>query len=113
MPQLGTLGDIRLTIPRFQPEEMAKNLSLLQTLFALASDRGVAPGQLALAWILHQGEDFVPIPGTTRSARMTENLAAAEISLGPADLKAIAAAVPIADLQGARYSEADMALAGR
>ena len=113
VPQLGTLGDIRLTIPRFQPEEMAKNLSLLQTLFALASDRGVAPGQLALAWILHQGEDFVPIPGTTRSARMTENLAAAEISLGPADLKAIAAAVPIADLQGARYSEADMALAGR
>ena len=112
-PQLGAKGDIRLTIPRFQPEAMARNLSLLETLFEMARDKGVAPGQLALAWVLHQGEYIVPIPGTTKRDRMAENLAAADLVLSPGDLEAIAAAVPVGQLQGERYGESDMALAGR
>ena len=72
----------------------------------LASERGITPGQLALAWVLHRGEHIVPIPGTKRIAYLEENLAAADIALSDADVQAIAEAVPAA--AGERYPEAVM-----
>ena len=102
--------DFRRTLPRFNGEALAKNLSLVETLKALAADRGATPAQLALAWLLAQGEDIVPIPGTTRLSRLEENLGAADIVLSAADLAAIAAAVPEAEVAGARYQEAGLAM---
>ncbi len=105
--------DFRRTLPRFNGEAFAKNLSLVETLKALAAQRGATPAQLALAWLLHQGEDIVPIPGTTKVSRLEENLGAADIVLSEADLAAIAAAVPETEVAGARYQDAGLAMVNR
>jgi aryl-alcohol dehydrogenase-like predicted oxidoreductase len=102
--------DFRRTLPRFNGEALAKNLSLVETLKALAAARGATPAQLALAWLLHQGDDIVPIPGTTKVSRLQENLGAVDIVLSEADLKAIAAAVPETEVAGARYQDAGLAM---
>jgi len=73
--------DIRRPMPRFSPENYALNLKLLPPFEALAREAGCTPGQLALVWLLHQGADIVPIPGTTRVAHLRENLAAADLNL--------------------------------
>lgn len=73
--------DIRRPMPRFSPENYVRNLQLLPAFEALAREAGCTPGQLALAWLLHQGPDIVPIPGTTRVDHLLENLAAADLKL--------------------------------
>ncbi|HEY7749640.1 MAG TPA: aldo/keto reductase [Aestuariivirgaceae bacterium] len=106
-------NDHRRNMPRFQAENFAKNLSIVRKIERLASERGVKPGQLALAWLLAQGEDLVPIPGTKRRAYLEENAAAANISLSKADLDQLSRAVPKGAAAGERYPPAAMAAVGR
>jgi len=105
--------DFRRGLPRFQGEALARNLSLVEALTLIAGEKGVTPAQLALAWLLHQGPDIVPIPGTTKIARVEENVGAVDVALTPEDLSRIAAAVPETAVEGERYSEAGLAMVGR
>jgi aryl-alcohol dehydrogenase-like predicted oxidoreductase len=105
--------DFRRGVPRFQGEAFAKNLGLVETLTAIAKAKGCTPAQLALAWLLAQGPEIVPIPGTTKAHRLEENVGAAGVQLTPADLAQIAAAVPEAAIEGARHSAAGMAMVDR
>lgn len=106
-------NDFRRNLPRFQGEALAKNLSLVEALTEIAGEKGATPAQLALAWILHQGEAIAPIPGTTKAARLEENLGAVELSLTADDLARIAAAVPETAVEGERYTKAGLAMVGR
>jgi aryl-alcohol dehydrogenase-like predicted oxidoreductase len=99
-------GDYRRFGPRFTGENLERNLQLAGRVRELASERGITPGQLALAWVLHRGEHIVPIPGTKRVYYLEENIAAAEVSLTDAEVEQIADAVPPA--AGERYPEAVM-----
>jgi aryl-alcohol dehydrogenase-like predicted oxidoreductase len=103
-------GDFRRFMPRFQGEAGRKNLSLVETLAQLARQKGHTPAQLALAWLLHQRPDIVPIPGTTKVSRLQENVGAAAIRLSPDDLAAIAAAVPETAVEGPRYDQTGLAM---
>ena len=105
--------DFRRGLPRFQGEALAKNLSLVEALTAIAADKGVTPAQLALAWLLHQGPDIAPIPGTTKVSRLEENIGSVDVVLSADELSKIAAAVPETEIEGARYSEAGLAMVGR
>jgi len=105
--------DFRRGLPRFQGEALTKNLSLVEALTEIAREKGITPAQLALAWILHQGPDIAPIPGTTKISRLEENVGSVEVSLSPDDLTRIAAAVPETAVEGARYPEALQAMVGR
>ena len=96
-------GDFRANMPRFLGEAAAANYRLVEALQALARQRGCSAGQLAIAWVLHRGADFVPIPGTRRLERLEENLAAADIALTAQELAAIEAALPADQVQGTRY----------
>jgi aryl-alcohol dehydrogenase-like predicted oxidoreductase len=98
--------DYRRHGPRFTGENATQNLALAARVRELATQRGVTPGQLAIAWVLSRGEHVVPIPGTKRVAYVEENLAAAELRLGDAEADAIAQALPAA--AGDRYPEAVM-----
>ena len=93
--------DARRAMPRFAEENFARNTAIVEALRALAAERGVTPGQLALAWVHHQGEDVVPIPGTKRLKYLEENVAAASLDLGADELRAIGAAAPA--VAGERY----------
>jgi aryl-alcohol dehydrogenase-like predicted oxidoreductase len=95
--------DYRRFSPRFQGENFEQNLGLVARVEELASDKGVTPSQLALAWVLHQGEDIVPIPGTKRRSYLEENVAALDIELSAEELERIAAALP--EPAGLRYPE--------
>lgn len=95
--------DFRRTLPRFAPENFAENLKLLPRLEAIAHARHATPAQVALAWVLAQGEHIVPIPGTTRIERLEENAAAADLTLGPADLEALGELA--GEVRGARYKD--------
>ncbi|PIC01290.1 aldo/keto reductase [Caulobacter sp. X] len=106
-------NDFRRNLPRFQGEALAKNLSLVEALTQIAAEKGATPAQLALAWILHQGEHIAPIPGTTKAARLEENLGAVELALSADDLARIAAAVPETAVEGERYTKAGLAMVGR
>ena len=97
--------------PRFQGEAFEINLSLVDNVKAIARDKGVTPGQLAIAWVLAQGDDVVPIPGTKKRSRLEENLGAAEVVLSETDLAHLAAAVPADRVAGDRY--ADMSAVNR
>jgi aryl-alcohol dehydrogenase-like predicted oxidoreductase len=99
-------GDFRRYGPRFTGENLQHNLRLAERVKELAEEKGVAPGQLALAWVLHRWEHIVPIPGTKRVSYLEENLAAADIELSDEEVERIAEAVPAA--AGARYDEAGM-----
>jgi aryl-alcohol dehydrogenase-like predicted oxidoreductase len=103
-------NDFRRYMPRMRGEAFGKNLSLVETLAGIARAKGRTPAQLALAWLLHQGDDIVPIPGTTKVHRLEENVAAAEIRLTPEELDAISRAVPQEAVEGTRYDEAGMAM---
>jgi aryl-alcohol dehydrogenase-like predicted oxidoreductase len=96
-------ADYRRNAPRFQGENFQRNLALLREVEALAAEKGATPGQIALAWVLVQGEDVVPIPGTKRRAYLEENAAAAAVLLDPADLAALEAAMPPGTAKGERY----------
>jgi len=99
-------GDYRRHGPRFTGENLQQNLLLAARVRELASERGITPGQLALAWVLSRGEHVVPIPGTKRVAYLEENLAAAEVRLSAEEADLIARALPPA--AGDRYPEAVM-----
>ncbi|MFI5376312.1 MAG: aldo/keto reductase [Candidatus Rokuibacteriota bacterium] len=95
--------DRRRDHPRFQDENLQKNLDLLKPLLDMAKQKGCTPGQVALAWLLALGKDIVPIPGTKRRARLDENVAAAAVSLTPAEVTALQEAVPAGAAAGTRY----------
>ncbi|BAC88779.1 aldo/keto reductase [Gloeobacter violaceus] len=97
--------DYRRQSPRFQGENFTKNLQLVEKVRELATQKGVQPSQLALAWILAQGEDLVPIPGTKRVAYLEENVAATEIVLAPEELASIEAIAPRGAASGQRYAD--------
>src|SRR5437870_4420262 len=100
--------DYRRYSPRFQGENFAKNLELVERVTEIAQEKGVTPGQLALAWVLAQGEDIVPIPGTKRRRYLEENAAASEIKLTVDDLARIDELAPRGAAAGTRYPEAMM-----
>jgi aryl-alcohol dehydrogenase-like predicted oxidoreductase len=104
-------GDFRRSSPRFQGENFQKNLELVDRVKEIANEKGVAASQLALAWLLHQGEDIVPIPGTKRRKYLEENVAASEIKLTDEDLRRIEEAAPKGAASGERY--ADMSTVNR
>ncbi len=106
-------NDWRRRLPRFQPETIPQNLALADRLATLARAQGCSPSQLALAWLLAQGGDIVPIPGTKRIPYLEENVAAVEIALTPAELASIGAALPAGAAIGTRYPEAGMAAVNR
>jgi aryl-alcohol dehydrogenase-like predicted oxidoreductase len=105
--------DWRRTNPRFQGENFTKNLELLRRVEQVAATKGVKPSQLALAWLLAQGEDIVPIPGTRRRRYLEENLAAIEIALSQEDLTKLDQAAPKGVTAGDRYPEVAMRAVGR
>ncbi|MGY2052888.1 aldo/keto reductase [Methylobacterium sp. JK268] len=100
--------DYRRNAPRFQGENFSKNLDLVGKIDAMAREKGCTPAQLALAWVLAQGEHIVPIPGTKRRRYLEENLGALDVTLTPDDLARIAAALPSGAAAGTRYPAAGM-----
>ncbi len=100
-------GDSRTTayFPRFQGEALDANLVLVGRIREIADQHGCTPGQLALAWVLAQGDDVAPIPGTKRVAYLEENVAAADVTLTDQDLQALAEAVPADAVRGDRYGD--------
>ena len=105
--------DYRRRSPRFQGENFDRNLALVESVQAIAQDYNVTPGQLALAWVLAQGEDLVPIPGTKRIGFLDENIAALDIHLTEDDLARIDAIFPPDAAAGTRYPEAGMGALNR
>jgi aryl-alcohol dehydrogenase-like predicted oxidoreductase len=97
--------DFRRSNPRFTGHALDVNLALVDTVRVLAGRKGVTPGQLALAWVLAQGPDVVPIPGTKRIAYLEENVAADAVELTAEDLAALDAALPVGAASGERYSD--------
>ena len=100
--------DARRRHPRFAAENLAHNLALVHRIDEVSRRKGCTPGQLALAWLLAQGEDIVPIPGTKRKERLLENIGALAIDLTATDLAQISAAIPAGAAAGLRYPEAQM-----
>jgi len=105
--------DYRRNSPRFQGANFAQNIALVDKVRELAREAGCTPGQLALAWVLAQGPDIVPIPGTTKLHRLEENLGAASVALSDDDLRTIAGVLERVQIQGERYPAALQARVGR
>lgn len=102
--------DYRAHSPRFQGENLTRNLALVEALATLAADKGVSVAQLAIAWVLHRGEDIVPVIGARRPDRLAEAVGALDISLSAAELAAVEAAAPADAIAGDRYAAAQMAM---
>ena len=102
-------NDSRRNHPRFQGEAFGKNLDLVAAIGTMAADKGCTPAQLALAWVLAQGEDIVPIPGTKRRKYLEDNLGALDVELTKDDLARIDEVLPPGAAQGTRYPQASMA----
>lgn len=105
--------DWRRTNPRFERENFARNMRIVEALRAVAEEKGCTPAQLALAWLLHRKGTIVPIPGTRRAERVDENLGALDVALTPADLKRIDAVAPKGAGAGTRYAAPAMRLLDR
>lgn len=105
--------DYRKNSPRFQGENFEKNIALVDKVRELAHEAGCTPGQLALAWVLAQGPDIVPIPGTKRRTYLEENVEAVDIDLGPAQMTELEAIFPRGAAAGMRYPEATMKTVNR
>jgi aryl-alcohol dehydrogenase-like predicted oxidoreductase len=105
--------DYRRNQPRFQGANFQKNLDLVTLIEQLAQQKRCTPSQLALAWLLHQGDDIVPIPGTKRVKYLEENVESIEVTLTPADLRRIDAIAPKGIAAGTRYPESGMATVNR
>ncbi len=105
-----TAGDPRSRFPRFQGENLQRNLALVAALERIAADRGATTAQLAIAWVLARGADIVPLIGTKHRDRLAEALGALELTLSPDELAAIEAAVPASAVAGHRYEPALMAV---
>jgi len=101
-------GDGRGRHPRFAADNLAHNLKMVAALESLAKSKGCTPGQVALAWLLAQGSDIVPIPGTKRPERVDQNLAALDVQLSPDEVAGLSAALPPGAAAGGRYAEAQM-----
>ena len=106
-------GDYRRQSPRFQGANFQKNLDLVTKIKDLAARKGCSPGQLALAWVLAQGSDIVPIPGTKRVPYLEENLGATGVSLSESDLREVDAVLPIGSAVGERYHAQGMSAVHR
>ena len=100
--------DYRRMTPRFQGENLENNLGLLSAVETLAAEKGVKPGQVALAWVLAQGTDIVPIPGTKRRTYLEENVAAVEVTLSSAEIEKLSNAIPRGAASGDRYVATSM-----
>ncbi|CAN5897085.1 aldo/keto reductase [soil metagenome] len=107
--QAVTAGDFRAHSPRFQGENLDRNLALVEALRAVADARGVTVAQIAIAWVLAKGDDIVPVIGARRRDRLAEALGALEVVLTPADMVAIEAAAPKGAAAGDRYAAPQMA----
>ncbi|MCI9889873.1 aldo/keto reductase [Micrococcales bacterium 31B] len=105
-------GEFRLSTPRFTPENLTANQALVDQVRALASGRGATPGQVALAWLLAQGDFIVPIPGTRRRDRIDENLGAADLQLTVAEIAELNTLADRVGVAGERYSEAGLKMVG-
>ena len=97
-------GDHRRGDPRYQGENFDANMRAAASVRALAARKGATPGQVALAWLLHRGEDIVPIPGTKRRRFLEENLGALDLALSAADMAELEAALPLGGASGERYA---------
>jgi len=105
--------DYRRNSPRFQGENFQKNLDLVRRVEEIAREKGCKPAQLALAWVLAQGDDIVPIPGTKRRKYLEENVGALDVKLSKEDLRRIDEVFPQQAAAGERYPEHVMALVDR
>ncbi|WP_036165206.1 aldo/keto reductase [Noviluteimonas dokdonensis] len=106
-------GDFRNVVPRFSPEARQANQALVDRLGTIAADRQATPAQIALAWLLVQKPWIVPIPGTTKAHRLTENLGGADLTLTPSDLREIDSLLSNMQVQGERYPPQLAGLVGR
>ncbi|QND49251.1 aldo/keto reductase [Rhizobium lusitanum] len=102
--------DFRRNLPRFQGENFDANAVLVAKLESLAKDKGVTAAQLALAWVLHQGDDIVPIPGARKLHHLEQNAAAADISLSAGEVEALSDIMPLEQIAGKRYTAASLAM---
>jgi aryl-alcohol dehydrogenase-like predicted oxidoreductase len=105
-------SDFRLTVPRFSDENLARNLPLVEAVRAVADEIGCTPAQAALGWVLAQGEDILPIPGTKRVRYLEENVAAGDLTLTGDQLARLSAAAPAGAVAGERYPEHAMRSVG-
>ncbi len=105
--------DFRNTVPRFSPENRKANQALVDLVSSFAAHRQVTPAQIALAWLLAKKPWIVPIPGTTKPARLEENLGASQVELSPDDVRALEEASSKITIEGARYSKFHEQLVGR
>ena len=103
-------NDFRRNLPRFQGENFFKNLGLVEAVKTLALEKGVTPGQLALAWVLGKGDQVVPIPGTKRLKYLQENMRALEVALSQTEISKLEAVFEVGASAGERYGEANMKL---
>lgn len=103
-------GDYRLNDPRYSEENFAKNLGIVDVVEQMAVAHRVSPAQIALAWLLAQGDDIVPIPGSKRRATLEDSMAAVNVALSAADLDALDAAAPPGSTAGQRYGEMGMSM---
>lgn len=112
-PDNFALDDYRRNSPRFQGDNFSKNLEVVARITAIAERKGVTPGQLALAWVLAQGDDIVPIPGTKRRTYLEENVTATKVAITAAELAEIADILPRGVASGERYPASMMAFLNR
>jgi aryl-alcohol dehydrogenase-like predicted oxidoreductase len=107
------IKDNRANMPRFQGANFLKNLELVEKIKTLAAEKGCTPSQLAIAWVLAQGDDIITIPGTKRIKYLEENIASEDVQLSPEDLQSIEAIMPAGIVSGTRYPEMLMKLLNR
>jgi len=103
-------GDYRLRDPRYSEENFGQNLKIVDVVKEVAGRHGCSPAQIALAWLLAQGDFIVPIPGSKRRATLEDSMAAVEVSLSGDDLDILEKAAPVGGTSGPRYGEAMMEL---
>jgi aryl-alcohol dehydrogenase-like predicted oxidoreductase len=102
--------DFRRNLPRFQGENFDANAALVAKLESLAKEKGVTAAQLALAWVLHQGDDIVPIPGARKLHHLEQNAATADITLSATEVQALSDIMPLEQVAGKRYTDASLAM---
>ncbi|AYG57731.1 aldo/keto reductase [Rhizobium jaguaris] len=105
--------DFRRNVPRFQGENFDANAALVAKLEAFAKNNGVTAAQLALAWVLHQGDDIVPIPGARKLHHLEQNAAAADITLSAGEVQELSDIIPLEQVAGKRYSDSGLAMTNR